>query len=273
METVKFIHITDTHLNAPDKEAPFAKLHVADKVKQVFGHIHQSGIAPSFVLITGDLAHEGDAEDYAYIRSLLDECSAQVGAPVFVILGNHDHRSAFREGYLGETPSEQAYYYSHTIAGLRLIGLNSQAPGKHSGTIDDQQLTWLAEQLQTPAPIGTIVAVHHPLLNINGMAADHLLTNMEEVGQVLHQTDVIGIMAGHVHSNNVGLYQGIVSVAAAGTAFGGEIAEEGQFRMFDFCSYNVVSANAQGISVQTIVLPTSNAEIARFPMSALVAQH
>ncbi|WP_158302181.1 metallophosphoesterase family protein [Paenibacillus mesophilus] len=273
MKQVKFIHLTDTHMNAPHTEGPFVKHRFADKVKQVFAHVQQSGLAPSFVLITGDLSHEGNAEDYAYIRTVLDECSALVGAPVYVVLGNHDHRSAFRQGYLGETPSEEAYYYSVTIDGLRLIGLNSQTPGKHSGELDEAQLAWLDEQLSTTAPLGTIVGIHHPLLHVGGMSPDHLLANMEAIGQRLRQSDVVGIMAGHVHSHNVGRYQGVLSVAASGTAFAGEIVDKDHFRMYHFCSYNIVSVHPDGVSVQTVILPDSNAEIARFQMSLMAAQH
>ncbi|RKN65468.1 metallophosphoesterase family protein [Paenibacillus ginsengarvi] len=271
METVQFIHITDTHLNAPGQEAAFLKVNVADKLMQVFRHIKESQLKPAFILVTGDLAHEGNAQDYAYIRTVMDEGADIVGAPVYVTLGNHDHRSAFREGYLGELPTEQAYYYSETINGLRLIALNSQMPGQHHGTVDDEQLAWLALQLQTPAPNGTIVALHHPLLDINGMSSDHMLSNAKELGDMVRTGDVTGIFAGHVHSNNVGMYNGILSVAASGTAFAGERLSDGQFRMYDFCSYNVVTSGPLNSSVQTIVIPTSNEEFARFYMALLSA--
>ncbi|MCZ8515495.1 metallophosphoesterase [Paenibacillus filicis] len=269
---IQFIHITDTHLNAPGRE--FLKVSMADKLKQIFEHVRMSKLAPAFVVITGDLAHEGIAEDYQYIRKLVNEGSDIVGAPVHVTLGNHDHRSAFREGYLGEEPSEQAYYYSTTINGLRLIALNSQVPGKHSGTVDEEQLAWLAEELTSSAPNGTIVALHHPLLNFSGMPSEHIITNAPAIGDILKTgDDVVCIVAGHVHTNNVGLYEGIVSVAAAGSAFAGESTEDGQFRMYDFCSYNIVTVSNKNVTVQTVVLPTTNVEYARFDMSILTTQH
>jgi len=274
MTAIKFVHLTDTHMNAPGKDGQFAKFNLADKVEQTFRHVAETGVAPAFVLITGDLSHEGDAEDYAHIRKLLDEGSKRIGAPVHVVLGNHDHRSPFRQGYLGEEPSERPYYYSVTIDGLRLIGLNSQVPGNHNGTLDEEQLAWLKQELSTSAPKGTIVGIHHPLLNIGGLLGDHLLTNREEIGRILAGTDVVGVMAGHVHSNNVGSYQGIVNVAAAGTAFAGEMADSDNFVMTDACSYNIVTVNpGDGVSVQTVTLPTSQTEFFRFSVKALAAQH
>ena len=273
METMKFVHLTDTHMNAPGKDGLLAKFNLADKVKMTFRHLQETGVAPEFVVITGDLAHEGDAEDYAYIRKLLDEGSALIGAPVYVVLGNHDHRPAFRSGFLGELPTEEPYYYAHDIQGLRLIGLNSQIPGKHNGRIDEEQLAWLKAQLETPAPKGTIIALHHPLMGVIGMPGDHLMENRDEILKAISGTDVVGVLAGHVHSNNVGVQQGILNVAATGTAFSGEMADKEHYRMVDFSGYNVVTVNEEGLAVQTVVLPTSNAEYFRFPIAALAAQH
>lgn len=274
MKSTRFVHLTDTHMNAPSSEGPFAKLALAEKVKQTCLHIRDTNLKPAFVLITGDLSHEGDAADYAYIRTVLDECSALVDAPIHVILGNHDHRSAFRQGYLGETPSEEAYYYAVEIDGLRLIGLNSQVAGRHNGELDAEQLAWLEQTLKaSSAPLGTVVALHHPLMSVRGMSGDLLLTNRAQVSDILAGTDVACVVAGHVHSNNVGFYRGILNVAAAGTAFTGELADAEMYRMVNFCSYNVVDVSEEGVSIQTTVLPTPGEEYFRFPIAALAVEH
>ncbi|GMK37848.1 hypothetical protein PCCS19_09020 [Paenibacillus sp. CCS19] len=272
METIKFVHLTDTHMNAPQTDNMFSKFNLAGKVTRLFEHLRDTNVAPAFVIITGDLSHEGNVEDYAYIRQVLDQGSAIIGAPVYVVLGNHDHRTPFREGFLQQEGSVDAYFYSITINGLRLIGLNSQVPGQHHGRIDDQQLAWLEETLSVPAENGTIVALHHPLLSVNGMPDDHVLENRKQLGDALVGTDVVGILAGHVHSNNVGSYHGICSVAATGTAFAGEMADAENFRMYDFCGYNLVSVNQEGISVQSVVLPSTQEEYFRFPVSMLAAE-
>jgi Icc protein len=273
MEKLKFIHLTDTHMNAPQTTNMFLKLQLADKVKRVFGHIRDNAISPAFVVITGDLSHEGEVQDYEYIRTIVDEGSSLLGVPVYVVLGNHDHRAPFREGFLKEEASEHPYYYSHNIQGVRLIGLNSQIKGHHHGEIDAEQLAWLEEALRTPAEYGTIVALHHPLLNINGMPSDHLLANREQLGALLEGTDVIGVVAGHVHTNNVGTYKGICNIAATGTAFAGEAAEDNQFKMVDFCGYNVISVFEEGITVQTVVMPSMQEEFFRFSMEAAAAHN
>lgn len=264
MESVRFIHMTDTHMNAPGQES--REVSASDKAKRIFQDVKASGYDPAFVVITGDLAQEGNVADYAYIRKLVDEGSALVNAPVYVTLGNHDHRSPFREGYLGEAPSEEPYYYSTTIGGLRLIGLTSQVPGEAAGFgyIDQEQLDWLAEELTTTAPHGTVIALHHPMLKIVDVGAKYNLTNAEEVSRVLRTgQDLIGVFAGHVHSNNVGLYDGILNVAACGSAYVGKRIGNGLIGGHDFCSYNLVSVTNRQATVQTIILPTSNDEFFR----------
>lgn len=67
---------------------------------------------------------------------------------------------------------------------------------------------------------------------------------------------------------------GVVNVAAAGTAFTGKADADENFCMIDACSFNVVSVTpGEGVSVQTVTLPTSGTEYFKFPMKALAAQH
>ncbi|WP_059053806.1 metallophosphoesterase family protein [Paenibacillus senegalimassiliensis] len=264
MEPVRFIHITDTHLNAPGNKPLFKQADMADKLRNVFLHMQASQCQPAFVLITGDLTHDGDKEDYAYFRSLVDEASSSLGVPIYVALGNHDHREPFREGYLGEQASTQPYYYALTIAGMRLIVLNSQVEGRHHGEIDQQQMAWLAEELQESAPLGTVIALHHPLLNVNIASAGQMLANAEELAGVLKEGHVTGIFAGHVHSNNVGTYAGMLSVASSGTAFSGEMIDEGLLRLYDSCSYNIVTVSPSTTTVELITLPATDREFHRY---------
>ncbi|GAA3409960.1 metallophosphoesterase family protein [Paenibacillus hodogayensis] len=271
---MRFVHLTDTHLNAPGKNGQFPTSNHFEKVEQTIRHVRETGVDPEFVLVTGDLSHGGDVEDYIFIRSLFDEASRQLGVPVYVVLGNHDHLSAFRQGYLGESPSEDPFYYVQYIQGLRLIGLNSQVSGQPGGRIDDVQLSWLENQLQTPAPKGTIVALHHPLISLGGYTAKGLLVeNREQIARVIAGTDVKGVFAGHVHSNLFGISQGIFHIVAAGTAFTAELEEGRQhFQFVDMCGYNIVTVNEEGIMVQAIDLPRSRTEYMRIPSKGALSK-
>jgi 3',5'-cyclic AMP phosphodiesterase CpdA len=48
--------------------------------------------------LSGDLIHEGGVDDYAHLRQLLAAEQQLLGAPIRVILGNHDGRRRFIVG-------------------------------------------------------------------------------------------------------------------------------------------------------------------------------
>ena len=66
-----FLHVTDTHL-CFDAEAPDICC-----TEQALRSLYQTAFAwdhrPAFVLITGDLVHEGTSADYARAKTLLQE--------------------------------------------------------------------------------------------------------------------------------------------------------------------------------------------------------
>ena len=77
--------------------------------------------------------------------------------------------------------------------------------------------TWLQDVLSTPAPLGTILAMHHPPLPSHIPLFDILeLRDQGRLAEVLAGTDVRAILAGHLHHSTSGTFAGIpVSVAAA----------------------------------------------------------
>ncbi|MGE7225463.1 metallophosphoesterase [Paenibacillus sp. PDC88] len=270
MEPIHFIHLTDTHINAPHREGLYQR-NMADNLRTVLAHVQASGVRPALFVISGDLAHEGDAEDYRFLRELLEaECGA-FGVPFFVSLGNHDHRAPFREGFLGEAPSDEPYYFSVIIDGLRLIVLNSQVENSPIGTVDENQLAWLDDVLKTPAPVGSVVVLHHPMLPPLGSVMDDFhLTNRDEVAGVINGRDVIGILAGHIHANRVASFHGMISAAGSGTAFGLEMADDRTVRFFENRSYNVVTVHRGSMNVQTLTLPGMQRELSRKPLENLL---
>ena len=79
------------------------------------------------------------------------------------------------------------------------------------------QLDWLAEELATPAPHGTILALHHPPVpSVLDLAVLVELREQDEFAEVLRGSDVRSIIAGHLHYSTTATFAGIpVSVASA----------------------------------------------------------
>ncbi len=97
------------------------------------------------------------------------------------------------------------------------MGLDSTVPGWHHGDLDAAQLDWLRDVLATPAPLGTILALHHPPLPSHIPFFDILeLQHQDELAAAIAGSDVRAILAGHLHYSTSGTFHGIpVSVASA----------------------------------------------------------
>jgi Icc protein len=249
MEPLFFAHLTDTHLNAPENSSLFS-LDMTAKFRQAIASLQQLEVAPAFVVISGDLAHEGIESDYRYIRKLIDEESAKMGIPFYVALGNHDHLQPFHAGYLNNSALDTPYYYSETMDGLRLIVLNTQVISRVDGYITPEQADWMSDVLATPAARGTVIVMHHPpIQSPTPVLDDHLLQNQAEFAQRIAGTDVIGILCGHVHFDLVTNFAGVPCATSSGVAFGLDLTARQTMRLYDHSAYNLVMIHHRQMNV------------------------
>ena len=81
----------------------------------------------------------------------------------------------------------------------------------------EEILAWLRGVLATPAPEGTILAMHHPPMpSVLDLAASVELRDQRPLAEVLEGSDVRSILAGHLHYSSTATFAGIpVSVASA----------------------------------------------------------
>ncbi|WP_214465946.1 phosphodiesterase [Microbacterium flavescens] len=210
------LHISDTHLLAggrPLSDQFDTGLNLARTLEAA----EATGIRPDAIVFTGDLTDLGESEAYAALRAAVEPWAERLGAPVVWVAGNHDERPALRRTLLDLEPTEEPVTGVWDLDGLRLIALDSTVPGWHHGDLDDAQLTWLREMLATPAPLGTILALHHPPLPSHVPLFDILeLRDQGRLAEVIAGTDVRAILAGHLHYSTSGTFAGVpVSVAAA----------------------------------------------------------
>jgi 3',5'-cyclic-AMP phosphodiesterase len=87
---MKFIHLTDLHLVPSGRRLygldPNARLRAA------VADINACHGDAEFVLITGDLVHDGEPAAYDAVRRALD----QLAVPRHLLIGNHDDRAVFK---------------------------------------------------------------------------------------------------------------------------------------------------------------------------------
>jgi 3',5'-cyclic-AMP phosphodiesterase len=210
------VHVSDTHLLGGDRLLG-GRYDSSGNLDRTLDAIERLEVRPDAIVFTGDLTDLGEPDAYAALRATVEPVAARIGAPVVWVAGNHDERPALRAGLLDAAPTQDAVTGVWDLGGLRLIALDSTVPGWHHGDIDVDQLEWLAEQLATPAPLGTVLALHHPPLPSHLPLFDILeLRHQDALAAVIAGSDVRAILAGHLHYSTSGTFAGVpVSVAAA----------------------------------------------------------
>ena len=210
------VHLSDTHLLAGNRPLE-GRYDTAANLTATLAAVERTGVRPDAIVFTGDLTDLGEPEAYAALRAEVEPFAARLGAPLVWVAGNHDERPALRAALLGAAPTEEPVTGVWDLHGLRLIALDSTVPGWHHGDLDPGQLEWLRGVLAEPAPLGTILALHHPPLPSHIPFFDILeLRHQDALAGVIAGTDVRAILAGHLHYSTSGTFVGVpVSVASA----------------------------------------------------------
>lgn len=210
------LHISDTHLLDEGKKL-WGYLETESRLEGLLERVRLSEIRPAAMVFTGDLADTGQPEAYRRLKDIVEPVAAEIGCQVIWVMGNHDERTPFAEQLWGEHSSGEPLDRVYDIDGLRIIAVDTSVPGFHHGELGAEQLDWLTQQLATPAPRGTLVAMHHPPiptpLEIMGVIE---LSDQRSFWSAIDGSDVRGILAGHLHYSSFSALNGIpVSVAAA----------------------------------------------------------
>jgi Icc protein len=210
-------HISDTHLLGEGRRL-YDVVENEANLRQALTQLKRISGRPDAIVVTGDLADLGEPDAYTRLRAIVEPVAAEIGAQLIWVMGNHDERGPYSQGLFDGEPTDDPQDRVYDVNGLRVISLDSTVQGYHHGAITDEQLAWLASQLATPAPHGTVLALHHPPVPTPLLwAMDMLeLQGQDRLAAVLQGTDVRAILAGHLHYSSFSTFAGIpVSVASA----------------------------------------------------------
>jgi 3',5'-cyclic-AMP phosphodiesterase len=209
------LHLSDTHLLEGARLG--GRYDTVANLERTLERIRAMQPHPDAIILTGDLTERGEPASYRRLRALLEPLAQEIGATLIWVAGNHDERPALREHLLDRPATQEPVTSVHDLDGLRVIALDSTVPGWHHGELDVTQLEWLREELKTPAPLGTILAMHHPPLPSHIPFFDILeLRDQPSLAAAIEGGDVRAILAGHLHYSTSGTFHGVpVSVASA----------------------------------------------------------
>ncbi|MFG1813848.1 metallophosphoesterase [Kribbella sp. NPDC049174] len=212
----RVLHLSDTHVSrtGPDEDG----VDGVAALQQLLYDVRQVP-ALDLVVVSGDIADDGSKEGCSVVRSAVGSFAAERGIPHFYSTGNHDRREGFEAalgwGHLGPdgAPIGRRAEIDGVIAavsevnGLRVITLDSLVPGETHGVLGRDQLDWLAAELATPAPAGSIVVLHHPPISVDAIPymKSVVLQDPSALGDVVAGTDVHAVLCGHLHHQLSGM--------------------------------------------------------------------
>ena len=177
--------------------------------------------SPRGVILNGDAAsREGLTADYQEIRTLLEPLSRV--APIYIGLGNHDHRANFKQIFTSAAGLDASVRNHHVLiieeSFLRFIVLDSLLyVNTSAGLLGEHQRAWLIEYLQTHREKPAILFVHHTLGDGDGDLLDS--NRLFEI--IRPHRQVKAIFYGHSHIWNISQQQGVqlINLPALGYNF------------------------------------------------------
>lgn len=248
------LHLSDTHLVGAG--LLYGDVDAWERLKQAFAAVEASGVRPEAVIFTGDLADKGEPEAYRKLRGAAEAVAGHVGAKLIWVVGNHDDRSQVRSVLLDEAFDDSPLDRRYDLGGLRLLVLDSSVPGFHHGEVDDDQLRWLAAELETQAQDGTLLVLHHPPIPcVQDLAVLTELRNQPALARVVENSDVVAILAGHLHFSASSVFANVPVSVASSTCYTQDLAvAEGGMQGHDGAqSFNLV--HLHGRTVVNSVVP------------------
>ncbi|TDB67514.1 metallophosphoesterase family protein [Arundinibacter roseus] len=155
--------LSDTHVSQ-DMQNQYRGFFPYQNLQQVVPQVVAS--KPEAMLINGDVARlVGEKADYSLVKQLLEPVAQQ--NPVYMTLGNHDHREHIQEVFSVSGPLQPVKDKRVLVVELpytRFILLDSlMFVNKTPGFLGQDQRKWLQTYLQQSDQKPTVIFVHHTL--------------------------------------------------------------------------------------------------------------
>jgi len=189
-DCLELIQITDPHLMA-DPDGDLLGMKTLDSLHRVLATMREQG-DPDAVLVTGDIAADGDAEAYNYLEAALPATMVSAWLP-----GNHDDR--------GKVSPELKKRFSRIVMSSHwiILMLDTQAAGHVEGHLSHFELDQLNNAIEQANADGKhlLVATHHPVQSVGSAWLDRQqVGNGREVISRLQRCQGNAlVISGHVH--------------------------------------------------------------------------
>ena len=160
----RWVLISDTHIGAHREDSRHGI-----KPAEMFAETSRQVLAldprPAGIIISGDLAFlQGQPGDYKLIKELYRPIR-EAGIPLYLVLGNHDHRENFWAAFpeakpAGTAADRQAAVVETPLANWFLMD-SLYKTDVTPGQLGKDQLQWLAKALEAHADKPALLMAHH----------------------------------------------------------------------------------------------------------------
>ena len=209
--------ITDSHFLRRGTRV-FGAVDSCSALEHAVDHLNALPLRPDAVFHSGDVANDGEAEDYAELAEIL----TRLEMPLYAVPGNHDRRDLMRAALAGHDwmPDAGNIHFTADIGDIRLVGLDSLVEGKSNGHLNDGELEFLDEALAGAGARPALVFFHHPpfVSGVTFMDGSRL-DNADDLAAVLRRHDNAALVAaGHIHRMIINEVGGVPAVISPGVA-------------------------------------------------------
>lgn len=209
--------ITDTHVAAPGVLTCGGAVDSAARLTATIAQLNALSPRPDCVVITGDLADQGQVEEYRVFSELV----ATIEMPVHLAIGNHDDRRVMVEALDVPAPLPGGWVqYCVDDYPVRLIFLDSTSDEHHMADFCDERLGWLRDRLAEEPDRPTLIAIHHPpfatgIAFLDALGADWADDLIEVIAA---HANVELLVSGHVHRSIQSIVGGRLANVCPSTA-------------------------------------------------------
>lgn len=223
MSDFTLIHFTDPHITQPGGLLKNG-IDANARLRSAINRLLSLSISPQAAIFTGDLVDRGEPVEYETLKQLIQPLEERM--PVYLLIGNHDHREHFRStmnpapGLNVETQADWVQFSLPLCPGHRLIALDSVQHAQDEGFLCDARLNWLNETLDHYAHEQIVLAIHHPPFKSGNERFDGIgLTNISALLSLVRPRQNIRLaICGHLHRAVSGMIGHVPIVAAPSTA-------------------------------------------------------
>lgn len=194
---MRIVQISDSHISR-DHPARTVELKICVQ------HINALDPQPDVVVHTGDVSHDGFAEEYDAARRLLDDLSA----PYLVLAGNRDNRQELIRAFAGSDHIRLGMdfvQYSVEQFEVRLIIVDTVSGTSNKGRLCQARLAHIERMLVQDTTRPAVLFLHHPPFEVKVTPDPFQYESWAEVraleAVIAKHSQIRGVFCGHVHQN------------------------------------------------------------------------